>query len=67
MLDLAVTNASGGPAKLEVAHGSKSAFSRTLPAGSTTAKLPSLANATYTVLVNGMPRGTLLVGAKAGP
>ena len=67
MLDLAVTNVSGGAAKLEVAHGSKAEFTRTLSAGATTAKLPSLANATYTVLVNGMPRGTLLVGAKAGP
>jgi hypothetical protein len=66
-IDLIVTNGSGGSAKLEIAHGTQPVYSRTLPAGQTTAKLPALKNATYTLRVDGTPRGTLIVGAKAGP
>ena len=65
--DLSVSNGSGGSAKLEVAHGSKALFTRSLPPGQTTAKLPPLENATYTLLIDGRPRGTLTIGAKAGP
>jgi hypothetical protein len=66
-VEVSVANGSGGPAKLEVAHGSQNLFSRTLPPGETTSKLPALKNATYTLLVDGKPRGTLTIGAKAGP
>ena len=66
-VELSVSNASGGSAKLEVARGSTAAFTRTLPPGRTTAKLPALKNASYTLLVDGRPRGTLTIGAKAGP
>ena len=64
---LAVTNDSGATVKLALAHGSKTVFSRSLPTGSTTVKLPALANATYNVVLDGKPRGTLTIGAKAGP
>ena len=67
MVDLSVLNGSGGRAKFEVAHGSRAMFTRTLPPGRTTAELPALQNATYTLLVDGKPRGTLTIGAKAGP
>lgn len=66
-VELSVSNASGGSAKLEVAHGSTALFAHTLPPGRTTAKLPALKNATYALLVDGRPRGTLTIGAKAGP
>jgi hypothetical protein len=42
-------------------------FARRLPSGQTSTKLPSLKNATYTVRVDGTARGTLTIGAKAGP
>jgi hypothetical protein len=66
-VNLSVSNGSGGSAKLEIAHGSEAVFTHTLPPGRTTVKLPALANATYTVLIDGSPRGTLTIGAKAGP
>jgi hypothetical protein len=62
-----VANDSGATVKLELAHGAKPVFSRSLPTGSTTVTLPALANATYNVVLDGKPRGTLTIGAKAGP
>jgi hypothetical protein len=67
MDDLSVSNTSGGSVRLEIAHGTQAVFTRTLSAGQTTAKLPALKNATYTLLIDGKPRGTLIIGAKAGP
>ena len=67
LVDLSVANDSGSTVKLELAHGTKPVFSRSLPTGSTTLKLPALANATYNVVLDGKPRGTLTIGAKAGP
>lgn len=67
VVDLSVSNRSGAVAKLALAHGSQTLFARTLPSGQTTTKLPTLKNATYTVLVNGRARGTLTIGARAGP
>jgi hypothetical protein len=67
LVDLSVANDSGAAVKLELAHGTKSVFSRSLPTGPTTVKLPGLANATYNVVLDGKPRGTLTIGAKAGP
>ena len=64
---LSVSNASGGPLKLALRHGDKTVFTRTLPTGASTTKLPSLGNATYAVVLDGTPRGTLTIGAKAGP
>jgi hypothetical protein len=66
-VDLSVSNGSGAAARLELAHGTHPVFARTLPSGQTTAKLPALKNATYTLLVDGRARGTLTIGAKAGP
>jgi hypothetical protein len=67
LVDLSVANDSGATVKLELAHGTKPVFSRSLPTGATTVKLPPLANATYNVVLDGKPRGTLTIGAKAGP
>jgi hypothetical protein len=67
LVDLSVDNASGSAVKLELAHGTKPVFSRSLPTGATTAKLPALPNATYNVVLDGTPRGTLTIGAQAGP
>jgi hypothetical protein len=67
LVDLSATNASGAAVRFEIAHGAQPVYTRTLPSGQTTAKLPALKNATYTVLVDGKPRGTLTIGAKAGP
>jgi hypothetical protein len=66
-VDLSVSNRAGSSAKLEIAHGSQPVFTRTLPTGQTSAKLPALKNATYRLLIDGKPRGTLTIGAKAGP
>jgi hypothetical protein len=67
LVDLSVSNRSGSSAKLEIAHGSQAVLTKTLPTGQTAAKLPALKNATYTLLIDGKPRGTLTIGAKAGP
>ena len=67
LVDLSITNDTGSIVKLELAHGAQPVFSRSLPTGSTTTKLPALANATYTLLLDGKPRGTLTIGAAAGP
>jgi hypothetical protein len=67
LVDLSVANDAGSTVKLELAHGTKPVFSRSLPTGSTTLKLPALANATYNVVLDGRPRGTLTIGAQAGP
>jgi hypothetical protein len=67
IVELSVANDSGATVKLELAHGAQSVFSRSLPTGATTMKLPALANATYNVVLDGKPRGTLTIGAKAGP
>ena len=67
LVELSVSNRSGRSVKLEVAHGSAAELRRTLPPGRSTAKLPALKNATYTLSINGRPRGTLTIGAKAGP
>ena len=67
LVELSVANDSGATVKLALAHGDKAVFSRSLPTGATTVKLPALANATYNVVLDGKPRGTLTIGAKAGP
>jgi hypothetical protein len=67
LVDLSVANDSGSTVHLELAHGTKPVFSRSLPTGSTTVKLPALGNATYNVVLDGKPRGTLTIGAQAGP
>jgi hypothetical protein len=64
---LSVANDSGSTVKLVLAHGTKAVFGRSLPTGSTTAKLPALPNATYNVVLDSKPRGTLTIGAQAGP
>ena len=66
-LILSVANDAGSTVKLALAHGSKTVFSRSLLTGATTVKLPALPNATYNVVLDGAPRGTLTIGAKAGP
>ena len=67
LVDLSVANDSGvdGQARARPRH--QAVFSRSLPTGSTTVKLPALPNATYNVVLDGKPRGTLTIGAQAGP
>jgi hypothetical protein len=67
LVDLSVTNDSGSTVKLALAHGAKTVFSRSLPTGPTTVRLPALTNATYNLVLDGTPRGTLTIGARAGP